>query len=136
VLESELLLYTDGGSLDNGGLGAIASIITNTTDQVLADGVEVIGPATNNQAEYRALLRGLQVSRQFRPRRARGFSDSELLVNQLNGLYRVRAPELKPLYARVRQFEQQMEITYRHVTREHPRIRQADRALRAAREAL
>jgi ribonuclease HI len=131
----ELNLYTDGGSQDNGGLAATAWIIETPTGQVLTDGVEVIGPGTNNQAEYRALLSGLKACRSFRPTRVRCHSDSELMVNQLNGVYRVRDAYLKPLYSAVRELEVGLEVTYQHVAREHPRIQQADRALRAARDA-
>ena len=73
----ELSLYTDGGSEGNGGLASIAWIIDNATGQILRDGVEVIGPATNNQAEYRALIAGLQACLSFRPTRIRCYSDSE-----------------------------------------------------------
>lgn len=132
---SEVFLYTDGGSKGNGGLAAIAWIVENTTGQVLTDGVDVIGPATNNQAEYHALIRGLEVCRQYRPSRVRCFSDSELLIRQLNGTYAVRSADLKSLHTAVRQLEAGADVSYRHVPRGHPRIMQADRALRAARDA-
>lgn len=103
--------------------------------QVLTDGVEVIGLATNNQAEYRALIRGLEACHQFRSTQVRCYSDSELIVNQLNGVYQVRDAGLRPLYTIVRQLEAGLEVKYLHVPRDHPRIRQADRALRAARDA-
>jgi ribonuclease HI len=132
---TEILLYTDGGSQHNGGLAAIAWLVEAPTGQILTDGVEVIGNATNNEAEYRALLRGLEVAQSFRPTRVRCYSDSEFMVNQLRCINRLRAANLRPLYAAVRQLEQGLEISYHYVSREHPRIRQADRALRAAREA-
>lgn len=128
----ELSLYTDGGSRENGGIAAIAWIIDNASGQILGDGMEVIGPATNNQAEYRALIAGLKACLSFRPTRIRCYSDSQLMVRQLNRIYKVREAPLKPLYAAVRELEQGLEITYRHVPREYPRIQQADRALRAA----
>lgn len=132
---TEVCLYTDGGSGGNGGLAAIAWIVENSTGQVLADGVEVIGPATNNQAEYRALIRGLEVCLQYRPRRVRCFSDSELLVRQLNGAYRVRSADLKPLHEAVCRLEGNADVSYAHVPREHPRIVQVDNAVRIARHA-
>jgi ribonuclease HI len=131
----ELNLYTDGGSRDNGGPAAIAWIIENATGQILDDGVEVIGPATNNRAEYRALLSGLKACQYFRPARVRCYSDSELMVKQLNGDYRVKNADLKALGEAVRELAAGLDISYRHVPREHPRIQQVDRALRAARDA-
>lgn len=132
----ELVLYTDGGSRDNGGLAATAWIIETPDGLVIDDGVEVIGDATNNHAEYRALISGLRACRQLRPTRVRCYSDSELVVNQLNGVYRVRESGLRALYIAVRQLEAGLEVSYHHVGREHPRIRQADRALRAVRGDL
>ena len=111
----------DGASRGNPGKAAIGVI-------VLADGVpvreigETIGVTTNNIAEYRALLRGLQEAAALHPRTLRVCSDSELVVRQLSGRYQVRSPALAPLHRealdRLRQFER---VVIAHVPREQNR---------------
>jgi len=95
----------DGGARGNPGpaaIGAIVRDLTSTPPRVLATVSEPIGVATNNVAEYRALLAGLEAARPFRARELRIRADSELLIRQLEGRYRVRSPHLVPLFEQVR----------------------------------
>jgi ribonuclease HI len=94
----KLILFTDGAARGNPGPAAIGIVIADEQRNEIEAFGETIGRATNNEAEYRALLRGLE--------RARSHSDtieirtdSELLARQLNGAYRVRAANLQPLHA-------------------------------------
>ncbi|MBI2117909.1 ribonuclease HI family protein, partial [Candidatus Peregrinibacteria bacterium] len=81
-----LHLFTDGGSRGNPGQAAIACIIEDPLrGTVLKEYAEVIGIATNNVAEYRALIKGLDLAREFHPNRLICHLDSELIVKQLNG---------------------------------------------------
>ncbi len=91
-----LHLFTDGGSRGNPGQAAIACIIEDPLrGAVLKEHAEVIGVATNNVAEYRALIKGLDLARQYHPNRLICHLDSELIVKQLNGDYRIRMPSLQ-----------------------------------------
>ncbi len=93
----KVILYSDGASKGNPGDAGIGVVITNESGEVLYEVGEYIGNATNNEAEYQALLRGLKEASKL------GESieicmDSELLTRQLTGVYKVKADNLKPLH--------------------------------------
>ena len=94
-------MYADGGSRGNPGPAAIGAVVFDpTTDPptVLAEVSERIGSTTNNVAEYRALVAGLEAARKFNARRIEVRLDSELLVRQLEGRYRVKDAKLRPWF--------------------------------------
>lgn len=114
----EAKLYTDGGSRGNPGPGAGAFVICKMDDNVVEKSGFYIGIATNNQAEYQALLKGLQKSAELGIRKLKVFMDSELIVKQLNGLYKIKNAELMPLYAQVKVLADDFEqISFIHVPR-------------------
>jgi ribonuclease HI len=92
-------LYTDGGSRGNPGPAAIGVVVCESTDRVLREHREYIGEATNNEAEYRALIRGLKLAARYTRTEVRSVSDSQLLVRQMMGDYRVREEKLRRLFA-------------------------------------
>lgn len=94
----EILVYTDGASRGNPGPAAIGVVIKNEWGENLKTIAKDIGTATNNVAEYKALIEGLKEAVRLRPTSLSIFSDSELLVKQLKGEYKVRDPNLLPLY--------------------------------------
>lgn len=93
----------DGASRGNPGPAGVGAILTDE-EGFYQEHLEYIGEATNNVAEYRALLLALRKARLLHPRAVRIFSDSELLVKQLRGEYRVRNPRLLQLYRKARAF--------------------------------
>ena len=96
------VLYCDGAARGNPGPAAIGAVLYDPVDrEPIAEVSEAIGIATNNVAEYRALEAGLQKAGELGVRRLRVRLDSQLLVCQLNGEYRVKNAGLKPLYASV-----------------------------------
>ena len=111
-------LYTDGACTGNPGPAGIGYVILALDGAELAAVGAPIGHATNNIAEYTALLKGLQHCRELGARRVEVISDSELMVRQLLGIYRVKNAHLAPLFegvrAQAREFEK---VTYRHVLR-------------------
>ncbi len=113
----DLTVCIDGASRGNPGLAAIGVVVIQDGVPVREIG-EPIGIATNNIAEYRALLRGLREAGALGARAVQVQSDSELLVHQLSGKYKVRSPALAPLHrqalARMRQFDQ---VIVSHVPR-------------------
>jgi ribonuclease HI len=91
-------LYCDGASRGNPGPAGAGFLLVDPRGEVRAEGAEYLGLATNNVAEYRALLLGLQAARHLKVSKIQIYSDSELLVRQLHGSYRVKAPHLLPLW--------------------------------------
>jgi ribonuclease HI len=93
----KILLYTDGASRGNPGPAAIGVVLADTSGKVIEAFGEAIGTTTNNKAEYRALLRGLERATHHATE-IEIRTDSELMARQLKGTYKVRAEHLKPLY--------------------------------------
>lgn len=96
-----ILVRADGAAQGNPGPGGIGYLIEEENGQILASGSAFIGETTNNVAEYRALIAALKRARELGFRRVRVLSDSLLVVQQVNGKWRVRDKSLEPLYAEV-----------------------------------
>ena len=94
---TELTLFIDGASRGNPGPAGIG-IRIEADGEVLKEYCEYIGCTTNNVAEYRALIKGLEIAAEFKANRVTVFSDSELVVRQMNGTYKVKSEGLLPLY--------------------------------------
>ena len=130
----EVVVATDGGARGNPGPAGIGAVVATPRGKVLAEVSEGIGWATNNQAEYRAVIAGLERARALGARRVRVKADSKLLVEQLRGAYRVRNAGLLPLWAEARRlaggFDQ---VVWEHVPR--ARNRRADALANQAMDA-
>ena len=102
-------LYCDGASRGNPGPSGAGIVLLDENDDLLFELSRFLDEGTNNEAEYKALLRGLDAAADLGIRSLRIFSDSELVVNQLLGTYRVRNPRLQPLFDeamyRLKQFD-------------------------------
>lgn len=113
-----VITYTDGGARGNPGPAAIGAVVRE------ADGTthhikNYLGIATNNQAEYRALLAALQKATELGARSVTCYLDSELIVKQLTREYRVKDPELGRLFLRVWNLAQNFQsISFHHIRRE------------------
>jgi ribonuclease HI len=113
-----LRLYTDGAARGNPGPAGLGVVIEDDQGMRLRGLCRYLGRATNNQAEYYALLEGLQAVRDWNPDRLEIYLDSLLVVEQLNGRYRVKNPDLKPLYQKARELMDSFpEVVIRHVER-------------------
>jgi ribonuclease HI len=95
----KLVIYVDGGSRGNPGPAAIAAVLSTPDGEVVADAKETIGVASNNVAEYKAVLLGLARARELGASEVEVVNDSELIQKQVNGQYKVKHPDMKPLYA-------------------------------------
>jgi ribonuclease HI len=91
-------VHVDGGARGNPGPAAIGVVVSGPDGEVLDEVAELIGVATNNVAEYRALLRGLERAAALGAREVDIVNDSELVAKQLTGAYKVKHPAMKPLY--------------------------------------
>jgi ribonuclease HI len=123
---TEWLLMVDGASRGNPGESGCGAVIFDETGETLRELCRYLGRVTNNVAEYEGLLMGLEEVLRLGGKRLRVESDSELLVRQLNGLYRVKNEKLSQLHQRARDLLHRLDA-YRivHVRREQNRL--ADR---------
>jgi ribonuclease HI len=131
-----MFLYTDGASRGNPGEAAVCFRLLESTGQVLREEAQRIGRATNNQAEYRALIAGLEgaLVETAGPLQCR--SDSELMVKQMRGEYRVKDAALKPLWEQAQELTRQfVGIEFVHVPRSDPDIARADELANQALDA-
>jgi len=96
-----LILYVDGACSGNPGPCGSAAIVKDADGTTLLERMRAFGPGTNNEAEYQALILGLETAAPLKPDRLTIRSDSELLVRQVAGQYRIKAPHLKPLHTQV-----------------------------------
>lgn len=115
-----LHLFTDGGSRGNPGQAAIAAILEDPVrGVVLKELKETIGVETNNVAEYKALIEGLRMSLPFQPNRLICHLDSELVVKQLNGEYRVKMEALRPYFDEIQELAAELpDVVFQHIPRE------------------
>jgi ribonuclease HI len=99
---SRLTVNFDGGSRGNPGPAAIGVVVRDSAGEVLEERGERIGEATNNVAEYRALLRGIELAADHGATELELVGDSELVVQQVDGKFKVKSAGLKPLHAEVK----------------------------------
>jgi ribonuclease HI len=95
----KLTVHVDGGARGNPGPAAIAAVVSDEDGMVIHEAKETIGRATNNVAEYRALLLGIDRAKQLGATELELVGDSELIVKQVRGEYRVKDAGLKPLHS-------------------------------------
>jgi ribonuclease HI len=127
-------LFTDGGARGNPGPAAYAYVLETDDGTVLDARGEAIGVATNNVAEYRALVAGLEKAAELGVDRLEVVSDSELVVKQMRGEYRVKNEALRTLSVEAgRQARRIGQVTYTAVRREHNVL--ADRLVNEALDA-
>ena len=129
--EHYLIAHIDGGSRGNPGPSAYGVVVEDEKGQSIAELSEYLGRQTNNFAEYRGLLAALEYAVQHGHKGLKVISDSELLVRQIQGRYRVHHPVLRNLHARARQLTKQLDwFSIGHVLR--AKNEAADRLVNAA----
>lgn len=98
-----VVVHVDGGARGNPGPAAAGAVVSSADGDVLAEAAERIGVATNNVAEYRGLLLGLRRARELGASEVEVVNDSELIAKQVNGAYKVKHRDMKPLHAQALQ---------------------------------
>lgn len=142
----KIIIYTDGGARNNPGPAGIGIVIYDEAGEILKEYKEYIGEATNNQAEYKALIKGLELAQDYIDSRLCGndekeggndkevkincFLDSELVVKQLNKEYKVKDPSIKELYNQVLDLAIFKNVNFEHIRREKNKL--ADRLVNEA----
>lgn len=115
----QIFLFTDGASRGNPGPAAAGIVLKDSKGKVLLKKGQFLGRMTNNEAEYRALLLGLELVKKFKPEELTCLLDSELVVFQLNGLYRVKKAHLREILFKIRQVERSFpKVIYKLIPRE------------------
>lgn len=123
----KIIIYTDGASRGNPGQAAIAYMIVKEDGSLLYEKGEKIGLDTNNVAEYRALIKALEIAKEYTDNEVICFSDSKLMVNQLKGEYKVKKPHLKKLHEMVLGLASSFKkVDFRQVPREDKNISHVD----------
>jgi ribonuclease HI len=125
---AKLHLYTDGASRGNPGHSSGGVLIVDGSGKTIFEGGTYFGVGTNNEAEYKALLAGLEKAASLGADEIICHMDSELVVKQLSGLYRLKSPRMLELHLQVRQrLHRFKSSSFTHLPREHPRMRTADK---------
>jgi ribonuclease HI len=116
-------LWTDGASRGNPGPASVGVMLRDPSGVELGTLSEALGRFTNNHAEYEAVRRGLLAALQLGATAAEVHADSELIIRQLTGVYRVKSAELRPLFDAAKVLEARFAdgVRYRHVPREQNR---------------
>jgi ribonuclease HI len=120
--QPELVIHTDGGSRGNPGPSAIGVVITTPKGKHIESFGKYLGVTTNNQAEYSAVIAGIKAAQKYQPDTIHFFLDSELVVNQINGVYKVKHGELRVLHDEVRKLIGDLHVSFQHVLREHNQL--------------
>jgi len=127
----KVIIWADGASLGNPGLAAIGAIIKDEQGRLVASISQGIGRTTNNQAEYRAIIAALEEAIRLGAEEVAANLDSQLVVRQISGEYRVKKATLKPLYQRVKQLQSRLRsFTITHIPRQQNK--EADRLANSA----
>ena len=137
----KIIIYTDGGSRGNPGPAAFGYVIKNADGNILKQHGEAIGKATNNEAEYQAVVAALKKAKQLvgkeklKHTRIEVRMDSELAVRQLTGVYKIENEKLQPLFMEIWNLRVEMggNVSFTHVPREQNK--EADRMVNEALDA-
>ena len=113
---AKIIIHSDGGARGNPGPAGIGAVLNNEKGEVLAEISKYLGETTNNQAEYQALIAGLEKAKELKAEELECYLDSELVVKQLNREYKVKNAELAPLF-----FESTQSISVVQENQIHPR---------------
>lgn len=115
----KLIIYTDGGARGNPGPSGLGVVIYNQDKQLLKKYSKFLNQGTNNQAEYQALILGLEKAKSLKASEVDCYLDSKLIVEQINGNYKVKNPGLGPLFIRVWNLTQSFKkVNFYHIPRE------------------
>ena len=121
----KLIINTDGGSRNNPGPAGIGVVFSDEAGEVIAKFKEYIGTATNNVAEYSALVLALEKAKDFEASEIECRLDSELVVKQLLGQYKVKDPGMRELYNKVQDLILFKPVKFVHVRREFNKLADA-----------
>ncbi|MEK7496694.1 MAG: ribonuclease HI family protein [Patescibacteria group bacterium] len=118
-MEKNIKIFTDGGARGNPGPAGIGFVIQDAIGKIIFEFGKYIGETTNNQAEYKALLMALEKALELKLENVNCYLDSELVVKQLKGEYKVKDKDLGILFVKIWNLSQKFKsISYTHILRE------------------
>ncbi len=118
----KIIVNTDGGARGNPGPAGIGVVFSDSEEKVISTYHKYIGEATNNVAEYKALVWALELAKNYEFDKIECRLDSELVVKQLNGEYKVKDQVLKELYSKVKELTFFKPVSFSHVRREKNKL--------------
>lgn len=126
VSDDTNIVYSDGGSRGNPGHSAAGYVIMDSNEQVIDKGGLYLGITTNNQAEYHGVRIGLERALEIGAKKIDFRMDSMLVVNQMNGTYKIKSKDLWPIHERIKELATKFEkVTFSHVRREFNKLADA-----------
>jgi len=118
--KNKLIIYCDGGSRGNPGPAGLGAVIYDEDKNILFEISEYLGVTTNNQAEYKGVLQAIKKAKELKAKELTFYLDSELIVKQMKGQYRVKNRDLIPLYMKIRKYVLEFQkVEFNHVRREY-----------------
>ncbi len=123
TLITDVNIYTDGGSRGNPGPSACSYVMFDCNKNIIKNDGSYLGITTNNQAEYQAVLLALKAAIEIGAKNIHIFADSLLVVNQMDGVYKIKNQDLVPIYNEAKQLIKQLgRVTFTHIPREMNRV--------------
>jgi len=117
--DTKIKIYSDGGSRGNPGPAACGVILKTMSGDVISKHSKYLGETTNNQAEYNGVLLGLEEAQKIRVQEIDFYLDSELVVKQLNQVYKVKNADIQTIFVKVwNKIQEFKKVTFRHIFRE------------------
>ena len=118
-LPKQVKIFTDGASRGNPGPASIGIVFYDSADNRVSDHKECLGDQTNNYAEYMAVIRALEIAVENQVEAVDFYCDSQLLIKQMNGEYKVKAPQIKELFLQAKKLTASFnQVGFHHVRRE------------------
>ncbi|MBI4050375.1 MAG: ribonuclease HI family protein [Candidatus Doudnabacteria bacterium] len=123
IKDNKLIIFTDGGARGNPGPAAYGVVIYDSKRKLLKKLGKYLGERTNNEAEYEGVIAGLEAARKMGAKEIEFYLDSQLVVRQLKGIYKVKEPRLQALLLKVRNLETHFKtVKCHHIPREKNKL--------------
>ena len=124
-MNKKIIIYTDGGARGNPGPAGIGVVICSTEneDRIISTAKKYIGKTTNNQAEYQAVVLGLQEAKKLKAEEVEVRMDSELVCFQINGIYKIKNVDFQDSFIKIWNLRQSFKkIIFKHIRREKNKL--------------
>jgi len=121
----KVIIYTDGGARGNPGSAGIGAVLVNAENEneIISQHKKYIGETTNNQAEYQAVVLGLQKAKEMKAQEVEVRMDSELVCSQINGTFKIKNPEFQDSFIKIWNLRQSFrKIIFKHIPREQNKL--------------
>ena len=120
----KLIIYTDGGARGNPGPAGIGVVVFNADEsEIISQHKQYIGETTNNQAEYKAIISGLQEAKKLKAQEVEIYTDSELVCSQINGIYKIKNTDFQDSFIKIYNLKQSFKkIKFKHILREKNKL--------------